>query len=241
MKLKICKFGGTSISNDEKSKFALDIVKEKALENKVILVISAMGRYPDAYATDTLASLGNEYLSEQEMARLLSMGELVSSIRMCGKLRELGLNAYALSFRENGILTDDNYANASVLHLDNTELLKLLEAYDVLVVCGFVAMNAMGEITTLGRGGSDFTAVLIAHMLNCSEVEIFTDVDGIYDQDPKINQHAKRYKELTYHQMLALHCRVLHERCVEYAAKNKIRILLKGTFSKENGTIVSED
>lgn len=241
MDIKICKFGGTSISDDEKCQFALEIVKEKAIQNKVILVISAMGRYPSPYATDTLASLGNEYLSEQEMARLLSMGELVSSIRMCGKLRENGLNAYALSFRENGIITDDNYANASVLQCDNTEILKLLEAYDVLVVCGFVAMNAHGEITTLGRGGSDFTAVLMAEMLNCKEVEIYTDVDGVYDLDPKVNRHAKRYKELTYHQMLALHCRVLHDRCVSYAAKNKIRILLKSTFSQENGTIVSEE
>lgn len=237
--IKICKFGGTSVSNNERCQFALNIVEEKSKRNKVVVIMSAMGRLGDPYATDTLATLGNDYLSEQEKARLLSMGELVSSIHFCAKLREMGLNAYALSFRESGILSDDNYACAEVEHLDNTEVIKLLEAYDVLVVCGFVAMNILGEITTLGRGGSDYTAVLFAKMLGVNEVEIYTDVDGVYDSDPKVNQFAKKYQEITYHQMLALHSRVLHDRCVDFARKNGIRIRLKGTFSKEIGTIVS--
>lgn len=239
MNVQCIKFGGTSISDEVKCEYALNIVKEKANTNKVVVVISAMGRMGDPYATDTLASLGNEYLSEQEKARLLSMGELVSAVRFCSKLRAIGINAYALSFREAGILTDDNYGSAAVLALDNTELVKLLEAYDVLIVCGFVAMNAIGEITTLGRGGSDFTAVLVADMLNLKEVEIYTDVDGIYDSDPRLNKAAKKYHEITYHQMLALHSKVLHDRCVDYAAKKQIRINLKSTFSKEYGTLVS--
>lgn len=239
MTYKICKFGGTSISNDARCQYALNIVKKMSQKQKVIVVISAMGRAGDPYATDTLSTLGNDYLSEQEKARLLSMGELVSSISFCAKLREMGLNAYALSFRESGITTDDNYECAKVLKLDDSEIKKLLEAYDVLIICGFVGMNNIGEITTLGRGGSDYTAVLVASMLDVHEVEIYTDVDGIYDSDPKLNQHAKRYREITYHHMLALHCRVLHDECVEYARKNNIRILLKGTFSSEDGTIVS--
>lgn len=237
--MKICKFGGTSISNDIRCQYALNIVKEMSKQHKVIVVISAMGRMGDPYATDTLHALGNAYLSEQEKARLLSMGELVSSISFCAKLREMGLNAYALSFRESGITTDDNYECANVVKLDNTEILKLIESYDVLIICGFVAMNAIGEITTLGRGGSDYSAVLVAKMLNVQEVEIYTDVDGIYDLDPKFNIHAKRYHEITYHRVLALHSKVLHDLCVEYARQNKIRIHLKGTFSNEDGTIVS--
>ena len=113
------------------------------------------------------------------------------------------------------------------------------ENFDVLVVCGYVAMNEIGEITTLGRGGSDYTAVLIAKMLGIDEVEIYTDVDGIYDSDPKFNIHAKRYHEISYHHMLALKSRVLNDKCVEYAQENKIRIHLKSTFSNEKGTIVS--
>lgn len=237
--MKICKFGGTSISNDSRCQYALDIVKKLSVNDKVIVVISAIGRLGDPYSTDTLASLGNPYLSEQEKARLLSMGELVSSISFCAKLREMGLNAYALSFRESGIITDDIYECANVLKLDNTEILKLIDSYDILVICGFVAMNNTGEITTLGRGGSDYTAVLVAKMLDVHEVQIYTDVDGIYDSDPKINIYAKRYQEITYHHMLALHCRVLHDKCVEFARTNKIKIHLKGTFSNENGTIVS--
>ncbi|MGN1343973.1 MAG: aspartate kinase, partial [Traorella sp.] len=107
------------------------------------------------------------------------------------------------------------------------------------IICGFVGMNALGEITTLGRGGSDYTSVLVAKMLNIHEVEIYTDVDGIYDSDPKINVHAKKYQEIDYHTMLALHCRVLHDKCVEYARVNQIRIHLKSTFSNKEGTIVS--
>ena len=239
MTCKICKFGGTSISNDERCQYALNIVKKMSHTSKVVVVISAMGRKGDPYATDTLSELGNAYLSEQEKARLLSMGELVSSISFCAKLREMGLNAYALSFRESGIISDDNYECANVIKLDNSEISKLLEAYDILIVCGFVAMNSLGEITTLGRGGSDYTTVLVAKMLEINEVEIYTDVDGIYDSDPKKNIHAKRYQEITYHDMLSLRCRVLHDQCVEYARKNKIRIHLKGTFSNEDGTIVS--
>lgn len=237
--MKICKFGGTSISNDTRSQYAINIVNRLSKKHKVIVVISAMGRMGDPYSTDTLSTLGNAYLSEQEKARLLSMGELFSSISFCAKLRDKGLNAYALSFRETGIITDDNYECANVLKLDNTELLKLIDSYDVLIICGYVAMNAIGEITTLGRGGSDYTAVLIAKMLGIEEVEIYTDVDGIYDSDPKLNIHAKRYHEISYHHMLALKSRVLNDKCVEYAQENKIRIHLKSTFSNEKGTIVS--
>ena len=239
MNYKICKFGGTSISNDIRCQCALNIVKKMNQTHKVIVVISAIGRMGDPYATDTLAAMGNPYLSEQEKARLLSMGELISSISFSGKLRAMGINAYALSFRESGIITDDNYECANVLKLDNSEILKLIDAYDVLVVCGFIGMNINGEITTLGRGGSDYTAVLVAKMLGLDEVIIYTDVDGIYDSDPKLNIHAKRYQEITYHKMLAMHSKVLHDKCVEFAQKNKIKIHLKGTFSNEDGTIVN--
>ncbi len=238
MNIQICKFGGTSLNNDEHCQYALNICKTKAKQGKVIVVVSAMGRFGDPYATDTLASLGNEYLSEQETARLLSMGELVSSIRFCAKLRAMGINAYALSFKESGILSDDNYLCANVSELDSHDVKLMLDAYDVLVVCGFVAMNAQGEITTLGRGGSDYTAVLLAKMLGIGEVEIYTDVDGVYDSDPKVNKDAKKYKEITYHHMLALHCRVIHDRCVDFAAKNQIKIFLKGTFSQDSGTVI---
>ena len=239
MNYKICKFGGTSISNELRCQCALNIVKKMNEKHKVIVIISAIGRMGDPYATDTLAAMANPYISEQEKARLLSMGELISSISFCAKLRAMGLNAYALSFRESGIITDDNYECANVLKLDNSEIIKLIDAYDVLIICGFVGMNLNGEITTLGRGGSDYTAVLVAKMMNLDEVEIYTDVDGIYDSDPKINIHAKRYHEITYHKMLALHSKVLHDKCVEFAQKNKIKIYLKGTFSNENGTLVT--
>lgn len=240
MRIQICKFGGTSLSNDERCEYALRICKEKVKDGKLIVVVSAMGRMSDPYSTDTLASLGNDYLSEQEKARLLSVGELVSSIRFCAKLRAMGINAYAMSFKETGILSDDCYSCANVLECDSSEFHKLLAAYDVLVVCGFVAMNQAGEITTLGRGGSDFTAVLVAKMLEVKEVEIYTDVDGVYDSDPKINHNAKKYKEITYHHMLALHCRVIHDRCVDYAAKHQIKLHLKGTFSNDEGTLIQK-
>lgn len=236
--MKVIKFGGTSLRNDDTRKYVYRHIVEISKLNKVVIVVSAMGRYPDAYATDTLLSLGSEYLSKEEKARLVSIGEQLSTLKVCSELVEMGIRAYALPFLDCGILTDENYEYARVLKLDNREIKKKLTEYNVIVVGGFIGIAPNGRVTTLGRGGSDYSAVLFADMLDLQEVEIFTDVDGVYDKDPRMNEYAIRYDKLTYDKMLNMKSRVLHERCVSYAKEHNIKIYLKGTFSTSKGTII---
>lgn len=238
MNLKVMKFGGTSLRSEATRKYVYRHILEYQKTHKIVLVVSAMGRYPDAYATDTLLSLGSEYLSKEEKARLVSMGEQLSTLKVCSKLLDMGIHAHALSFFEAGIFSDDHYDYAKVLRLDGTKVKQALANYDVVVVGGFISMTPQGHITTLGRGGSDYSAVLFADMLDLKEVDIYTDVDGVYDNDPKLNSYAIKYDKLTYDEMLNMKSRVLHDRSVEYAKEHGIRIYLKGTFSGSQGTVI---
>lgn len=232
------KFGGTSLRSEATRKYAYRHIVDAATTNKVVVVVSAMGRYPDAYATDTLLSLGSDTLSKEERAKLVSIGEQLSSIKVCSELLDMGLKAFSLCFSDSGITTDDNYEYAKVLKLDNKEIKKKLHEYDVIVVGGFIGVSYANKITTLGRGGSDYSAVLFAKMLDLKEVDVFTDVDGVYNADPKLDEFAVRYDKLTYDEMLNMKSRVLHDRCVSFAKEHQIRIYLKGTFSNSPGTII---
>lgn len=240
MNIKVMKFGGTSLRSETTRKHVYRHVLEYCKKNKIIVVVSAMGRYPDAYATDTLLNLCCERLSKEEKARLLSMGEQLSALQVCSDLLEMGIRAYALPFFNCGILTDENYDYAKVIKLDNKMIASKIQQYDVLVVGGFMGMAPNGNVTTLGRGGSDYSAVLFADMLGLHEVDIYTDVDGVYDKDPKLSEYAIKYDTLTYDEMLNMKSRVLHDRCVNYARDHHICIHLKGTFSKSRGTDILE-
>lgn len=240
MNIKVMKFGGTSLRNEETRKYVYRHILEYKNTSKIVVVVSAMGRYPDAYATDTLLSMGSNSLTREEKARLVSMGEQLSALKVCSELLDMGLRANALSFFDCGILTDDNYEYANVLKLDSVTLRKKLQQYDILVVTGFVGVSPLGHVTTLGRGGSDYSAVLFAHMLDLKEVDIYTDVDGVYDIDPKLSEYARKYDKLTYDEMLNMKSRVLHDRCINYAKEYHIKIYLKGTFSMSKGTIIED-
>ena len=239
MNIRVMKFGGTSLRSEVTRKYAYRHILEAGKYGKVVMVVSAMGRYPDAYATDTLLSMACDSLSKEEKARLVSIGEQVASLKVCSELLEMGICAYAMSFMETGILTDELYEYANVLELHKESIIKRLKQYDVVIVPGFLGVSKQGRITTLGRGGSDFSAVLFADMLELKEVEIYTDVDGVYDSDPKLHEFALRYDHLSYDEMLNMKSRVLHDRCVEYAKQHHIEIYLKGTFSKGAGTLIS--
>ncbi len=238
MDIKVMKFGGTSLRSEATRKYVYRHVKDALTNTKVVMVVSAMGRYPDAYATDTLLSLGSELLSKEERSRLVSIGEQLSAIKICSELRDMGIRAFSLDFIDNGIRTDNNYDYAKVIKLDNKEIKMKLREYDVIVVGGFIATSYEHKVTTLGRGGSDYSAVLFAHMLGLREVDIYTDVDGVYDHDPKLNECAVRYDRLNYDEMLNMKSRVLHDRSVLFAKKHEITIHLKGTFSNHAGTII---
>lgn len=240
MNVRVMKFGGTSLRSRKTRKYVYRHVIEASKTSKVILVVSAMGRYPDAYATDTLLSIGNDYLDKEESARLASMGEQLSALKICAELLEMGIPSYAMAFQDAGILTDDTYEYAKVLQLDSRKIKEKLKLHDVIVVGGFIGISQSNKVTTLGRGGSDYSAVLFADMLGLKEVDIFTDVDGVYTIDPKLNAYATKYDKLTYDEMLNMKSRVLHDRCVSYAKEHRIKIHLKGTFSFTAGTIISQ-
>lgn len=163
----------------------------------------------------------------------MSIGEQLSALTLCAELLEEGISACTLSFLEAGIISDQHYDYAQVKYMDPSGILKALEQFDVVVVGGFIAIDEEMEVTTLGRGGSDYSAVLFADMLGLKEAIIYTDVNGVYVEDPKQQKNARKYEYLSYGSMLALHSRVLHDRCVVYARDHHIRIYVKGTFSKE--------
>lgn len=238
MDIKVMKFGGTSLRSEATRKYAYRHIMEATASHKVIVVVSAMGRYADSYATDTLLSLGSDLLSREERARLVSIGEQLAAIIVCSELLELGQRAFSLNFIDSGIRTDNHYDYAKVIKLDNKEIKMKLREYDIIVVGGYIATSYEHKVTTLGRGGSDYSAVLFAHMLGLKEVDIYTDVDGVYDHDPKLNECAVRYDRLNYDEMLNMKSRVLHDRSVLFAKKHGIRIHLKGTFSNHTGTVI---
>lgn len=239
MKIRVMKFGGTSLRSRKTRTYVYRHVIEASKTSKVVLVVSAMGRYPDAYATDTLLSIGNEHITKEESARLVSIGEQLSALTVCSELFEMGIQAYAMPFSDAGILTDDTYDYARVIDLDSSGLRAQLRENEVVVVGGFIGVNERGKVTTLGRGGSDYSAVLFADMMDLEDVEIYTDVDGVYSMDPKLHTYAAKYDQLSYDEMLNMKSRVLHDRCVCYAKDHHIKIHLKGTFSSSAGTVIS--
>ena len=239
MDVKVLKFGGTSLSDEKARRSAYRHILEEAKQAKVLAVVSAMGRYPDPYATDTLLGMGSMLLSKEEKARLVSMGEQLSALIVASELLDIGVSAYALPFHKNGILTDYNYEDANVLSLSARCVKQALAQHQVVVAGGFIAQAPCGDVTTLGRGGSDFSAVLFADMLELPQVDIYTDVDGVYNIDPKRSAYAVRYERLSFDEMLNMKVRVLHERCVQYAKEKHIRIHLRGTFSLGTGTIIA--
>ena len=162
--LELLKFGGTSLASRDARANVVEIIQQVSREAKVVVVVSAMGRYDDAYATDTLASLISDFVSSQEKDRLLSIGEIISSIVLCDELKARGLQATSLSVQKTGILTDDHYGNADVLKVDCTHLREALQQTDIVVVPGFQGMTEEAEVATLGRGGSDYTAVLLGRL-----------------------------------------------------------------------------
>lgn len=232
------KFGGTSLKNELTRTYVYRHILENSLHYKIVVVVSAMGRYPDTYATDTLLSIGSDHLSKEEKARLVSMGEQIAALKICSDLLELGVCAYALPFFNAGIITDEHYDYAKVIKTDSKEIKEKLKKYDIVVIGGFIGISDHGNVTTLGRGGSDYSAALFAKMLDLHQVEIYTDVDGVYDKDPKTNDFAVKYDTLTYDEMLHMKSRVLHDRCVYYAKEYEIEIHLKGTFSNVEGTTI---
>jgi len=244
MKIIVQKFGGTSIQSDEDRREAVKHVKKAVDEGyKVVVVVSAMGRKGAPYATDTLLSLTENYtLSEREIDLVISCGETISSVVFSGVLQSEGLTSEALTGGQAGFRTSDNFMNAKIMDVDTRAILQKLEAIDVVVVAGFQGQTARGEITTIGRGGSDTSAAALGVALEAEWIDIFTDVEGIMTADPRIVLDARHLQVLTYDEVCNMAyqgAKVIHPRAVEIAMQAKVPIRIRSTTSQRPGTLIT--
>jgi aspartate kinase len=246
MKIIVQKFGGTSVK-DEISRNHAKTHIEKALADgyKVVVVVSAMGRKGDPYATDTLLSLigGNRSkISKREYDLLLSCGEVISSIVFASMLIDSGIKAIALTGAQAGFRTNNDHSNAKIIEMKCDRLLRDLEKNDVVVVAGFQGAAQNGDITTIGRGGSDTSAAALGAALNAEWIDIFTDVEGIMTADPRIAENARPLSVLTYTELCNMAyqgAKVIHPRAVEIAMQAKVPIRIRSTYSENLGTLVT--
>lgn len=223
MKVLVQKFGGTSVATSAQRQVAVRIVERAIQEGQsVVVVVSAMGRRGDPYATDTLLGLlaADLPVTPAERDRLQAVGELISAVVMAGELRRVGLDPVVLSGAEAGIVTDDRHGEARILCVDPGPLLTHLEAAQVPVVTGFQGATAAGAVTTLGRGGSDTTAAALGAALGAERVEIYTDVPGVMTADPRQVPTAQVVAAADYEevfQLASLGAKVVHPRAIALA------------------------
>lgn len=246
MKILVQKFGGTSVSNENRRKLVVNkIIRAKELGFSPVVVVSAIGRKGEPYATDTLLSLISETtIKENSLAvdLLMSCGEIISTVILCDELLKENIECVPMTGGQAGIITDSNHRSASVKELLPDKIITYLKESKIPVVAGFQGIDEKGNITTLGRGGSDVTAALLGTCLNAEEVEIYTDVDGIMTADPRIVSDASLIKEITYNEVFQFAdqgAKVIHPRAVEIAMKSNIPLVIKNTLNNCDGTVIS--
>lgn len=241
MAVLVQKYGGTSVGDAEKiAAVAQRVADSRALGNQIAVVVSAMGK-----STDELISLAQSITQTpepREMDLLLSTGEIVSSTLMAMALRELGVPSISMGGAQAGIKTDAVHGSASIVHLDPARVRRELDAGKVVIVAGFQGVTDDMDITTLGRGGSDTTAVALAAALQAERCEVYTDVDGIYSADPRIVPTARKLSHISYEDMLELasYGAKMHPRSIELAAWYKVSILVASSTKNAPGTLIHD-
>lgn len=240
MNIIVQKYGGTSVGTPERIKAVADRIKSYVQKgHSLVVVVSAMGK-----TTDQLIALAKQISSspsKRELDMLLATGEQVSIALLAMALHEIGVDAISYTGSQVRVMTDGNFSEAKIESIATDKILKSLNEGKVVIVAGFQGIDEEENITTLGRGGSDTTAVALAAVLKTRECEIYTDVDGVYTADPRIVPEAKKLKEISYDEMLELArlgAGVLHSRSVEFAKKYNIKITVRSSFNYEEGTIV---
>lgn len=245
MSLLVQKFGGTSVADiDRIEHVAARIIRARAEGHDVVVVVSAMGK-----ETDRLVDLANQVDfhgagSRREMDVLLSTGEQVTISLLAMTLMKLGCKAESFLGRQAGIHTDGDHTRARIKNIDTEALKEKLSQGVVPVVAGFQGANEDAEITTLGRGGSDTTAVALAAVLDADECQIYTDVEGVFTTDPRVVEGARCLKEITFEEMLELASqgsRVLHTRAVEFASKYEVPLRVLSSFNDTPGTLITKE
>ena len=240
-KIIVQKFGGTSVADTEKIKrVAQNVIREKKNGNDVVVVVSAMG-----HTTDYLVKMAkdiNPNPSGREMDMLLSTGEGVSIALLAMAIEAAGYDAVSFNAMQIGIFTENVHSKARIVDIKTDKLKKNLAEGKIIVVAGFQGVTENGEITTLGRGGSDTSAVALAAALNAERCDIYTDVEGVYTTDPRIVPNASRLNEISYEEMLELAhagANVLHPRSVETAKQFNVPMRVRSSFNVENeGTLI---
>ena len=238
--LYVRKYGGTSLADGEKILSAARRAAELSRQgHQVVLVVSAQG-----HTTDEMIRRAREINrrgSLREMDAYLSAGEQMSASLMAMALGALGQSAVSLTGTQAGIHTDGVHGNAKIDNVDTGRIQQELAGGKIVVVAGFQGVDEEGDVTTLGRGGSDTTAVALAAYLGADRCQIFTDVDGVYDRDPRLYADARRFDRISYEKMLGLienGAQVLHDRSVELAKDRGIPVEVRSAFSDAPGTIV---
>ena len=243
MALIVQKYGGTSVATIDKIKHvAKKVVEAKKAGNDLVVVVSAM-----AGETDRLIELAHKIVDkphEREYDVLVSTGEQVSIALLSMAIQDLGFRAVSFLGFQIGIVTNDDFTKARILDIDSEKIANELKGGSIIVVAGFQGIDKQSNVTTLGRGGSDTTAVAVAATLKADVCEIYTDVEGVYTTDPNICPNARKLERISYDEMLemaSLGAKVLHTRSVEFAKKNNVPIHVRSTFSRNTGTLVTKE
>jgi len=242
-KLVVQKFGGSSVANPDRIKnVARRIVEYRKKGNDLVVVVSALGD-----TTDELIKLASRVSSdppEREMDMLLSTGEQMSVALLAMAINELGFKAISLTGSQGGIITDTSHTKARIIKVSADKIRQALKKGAIVIVAGFQGMTQEQDITTLGRGGSDLTAVALAKTLHADECEIYTDVEGIFTTDPRIEPKAKKIYRITYDEMLemaSLGAQVMQARSIEVAKKFNVPIHVRSSFSRKPGTMIIKE
>ncbi|MDA9628865.1 aspartate kinase [Pelagibacteraceae bacterium] len=237
----VMKFGGTSVAGTEKLSDIADIVIKEVKNNKIIVVLSAMAGETNKLQS-YLDDFGSQYSLESDL--VLTSGEQVTIGLLSAELKNKDIKSIPLLGWQIPIITDDSHEKAKILHINKKRIEKFFEKNDVIVLAGFQGISLDGEITSLGRGGSDTTAVAIASSVGAERCDIYTDVDGVYTTDPNIDQNAKKIPKMSYEEMLEMASagsKVLHTRSVELAMKNNLTLQVLSSLTKETGTFIVDE
>ncbi len=229
----VLKFGGTSVATADLRRMAIERLREERERgNATVAVVSAQGRSPNPYATDSLLALVETAARSRNVDLLIACGETIAAAVFAEQLRACGMPAEALTGAQAGVITDRKHGNAGILRVQPAAVLRCLDAGAIPVVAGFQGVTEDGEITTLGRGGTDLTAIALAHALDAQRVDIYTDVSGAMTGDPRRIAGAHTIERATLEEMteLAHHgAKVMHDKAAELAHRTKTPYAIKGS------------
>ena len=240
MDIVVQKFGGTSVGSVERIAAVAQLIKKSSKEDKLVVVVSAMSG-----ETNKLISLAKNFSenpNRREFDALVSTGEKVSSSLLAIALESIGVKAKSLSASQISMKTTDSYSKARILDIDSSKIIQTIEEGYVPIITGFQGVTEHGDVTTLGRGGSDTTAVAVAANLKAKRCDIYTDVDGIYTTDPRVVPEAKKLDSITMEEMLEMAgkgAKVIQIRAVEFANKFKVPVRVLSSFEPGSGTLIS--